>query len=96
MDLFFLTTVSTEPTRPARCVGVFEHWEQAEKILVTNQGDLNEGGYYVYALIERCEHLGLCPKLEPVSWFHWEWEVGKWEGCKTPEQFLKVSNFAIG
>jgi hypothetical protein len=66
------------PSR-SRTVGVFKAFVDAVEVLSADMGDLNEAGYYHYAVIETITWgLYPIPKEQKV----WKYDGG-WEHCET-------------
>ena len=75
-EYYTLTTISKNGKR-VRTVGVFKEHVDVRDILQHNCGDLNEAGYYDYAVIERLK-FGLYP-VAPAAWqFWWQYQKNTW------------------
>ena len=90
-SVFAITTVgfySLDPTYPCaehlkgtmrqRTVGLFGNLEHAQKILDGDYGDLNEAGWYPWAIIEQIE-FGLYPEMEPSGALFYEYDGNGWK-----------------
>lgn len=63
--------------------------------LSENMGDLEEAGYYQWAVIEET-HWGLYPHIEACHWFRFDQEKGGFFPCDPPEWAANTCNFGIG
>jgi len=66
------------PVIRSRTVGVFSSQQEAEDVLIENLGDLNEAGYYPYAVVEKIK-TGLYPNPEQMS--VWRFMNVNWLQC---------------
>ena len=69
-----------------RTVGYFSTVERAIECLEKNWGDLNEAGYYPWAVIEAVPE-GLYPVLDQEESIFWEWQGGEngiWKRLPAP------------
>ena len=76
-----------------RLVGWFPTLGRAEEVVVNNEGDIYECGYYNYCIIEEVLP-GLYPHVSREEWFEW-----KKEGyilIPKPEWLKDSINFGIG
>lgn len=82
------------PQRP-RTVGFFHTPEEARRVPEKNEGELDEGGYYQYLVIEQVNP-GLHPATLVVQWYIWNTQTKSWTLWFTPEKHSFVTNFGIG
>lgn len=83
-------------TKRDRIVGWFPTLEEAIDEVENNSGDINEAGYYPWALIEETEPY-LYPHIRSEHWYKWKGRLkGKYEPRKKPAAFNKTVNFGIG
>lgn len=80
--VYAVTTYRYEPERPqpwlARTVGLFPHEESARLCVEENRGDLDEGGWYGWAVVERMR-LGLYPaSAESAVFFRFDHDERRW------------------
>ncbi|MHA2279524.1 MAG: hypothetical protein ACXAC5_01345 [Promethearchaeota archaeon] len=90
MELCVITTWGGEDYRNRRnSVGLFESREKACEALELNLGDLNEAGWYPFAIIEELE-FGLYPDSILVAVYIYDREEGEWRKCPTtPPAIIK-------
>jgi len=109
-SVFFLTTIGwdqkTQQSR-SRCVGWFSTFEDAEEHVLNNYGDIEEAGYYRWAVIEKME-CGLYPTAyyEENHWYEFVAKNDNADGwdphnvtavpIDRPDQFEGTINFGIG
>lgn len=108
--VFFLTTVGWDREKEqsrSRCVGWFPTFEEAEEYVVGNYGDLEEAGYYKWAVIEKMES-GLYPHhyIDENKWFQFEkrdktqeeWDPNAVTAVRIecPEQFKSTCGWGLG
>lgn len=80
-----------------RTVAWYKDFKDAEKCILTNSGDINECGYYPYAVVEEVEE-GLYPINEKVWWFEWQggFKNGGYKPIEQPEKLKNICNYSIG
>jgi len=81
-SVYAVTTYRREPEHPwpwsARTVGLFPDKRSAELCVEENQGDLDEGGWYAWAIVEQVR-LGLYPtSAESAVFFRFAVGVRRW------------------
>jgi len=82
--------------RSMRCVGYLEMFEDAEDAVLKNAVDINEAGYYPYAVIEAVTEGIYSHDLHPV-WYEWDSEKEGYKRLdKTPEEFKRIIGFGMG
>ena len=68
-----------------RCVGYYHEFEIAEKVVIANELNINEGGYYSHAVIEGVEP-GLYPQSSHIRGNRYFY---KWDG----KNYVKIDAF---
>lgn len=107
-DAFYaLTTLcfqehSSRRTERTRTVGIFNNLGEAKTILLKNIGDLNEAGWYPYAVIEELPMNCLYPQIiahkEKLSrhWFQFDHELNTWRAIDDPAEVPILPYATIG
>lgn len=94
--IYTITTIRIEKdNRSARCVGWAQNDLSAINIVTNNYGDINESGYYQYAVIEKIG-TGLYCTPEEEFWFEWNDPAKKYYPIRKPKEFENVVNFSMG
>lgn len=93
--IYTITTVRAALNAGSRCVGYYETFQEAEYAIKNNIMDINEHGYYKYAVIENIEP-GIYNYNRREIWYQWNVDKEQYEECPKPERFLKVCGWAIG
>ena len=75
-----------------RCVGFEVAYEDAERAVLSNNGDMHEFRWN-YIVIEKIDR-GMWRIGKPVAWF--AWVNDKWEPTACPNFLESVRSFAIG
>ena len=78
-----------------RAVGFFHEFEVAEKCLVENDMDINECGYYPFAVIEEVMP-GFYTVPRKEMWYQWNRDQGIYEPCEKPERFKQTVAWSLG
>jgi hypothetical protein len=99
-DPEYYTITTLEPNKKSgikhcRCIGLAVDKMRAIDIVSHNCGDINENGYYTYAVVERIEP-GLYPAVLEAIWFKWNKNKKRYDGCTVPKEFAHMVNFGIG
>ena len=91
--MYFITTMSPKSTR---CVGYVSSAEEAVNIVKNNSCDLNEAGYYPYAVIENVAE-GIYQYDSNPFWFKYNDETDEYEESTRPD-FIEewYVGFSIG
>ena len=76
-----------------RSVGWFPTLDRAEEVVMNNEGDIYECGYYNYCVIEKVSP-GLYPDVSREEWF--EWKNGGYTLIPKPDWLKDSLNFGIG
>src|SRR5207244_180009 len=83
----------------SRLWGWYRSFEEAERAVLKNDGDLFENGYYNHAVIETVPE-GMCPEVRRTAWYRARREVSAEDPhvtpVPTPPAVARVVNFAIG
>jgi len=89
------TVVTVQHNEKDRCVGWFPNKEDATEVIVENHGDINECGYYPYALIESVKPgLYNCDREE--IWFKWDDDKNQYIKCDKPDNFKNSICYSMG
>lgn len=92
--MYFITSVSEK--HGYRCVGYVSKLEEAVKIVENDFYDLNEAGYYPYAVIENIEE-GIYQYDQNPLWFKYNENIEKYEKSERPSFIGKhLVGFGIG
>lgn len=78
-----------------RTFGFKETLEEAEYALNNNSCDMNECGYYNYAVVEEI-HPGIHPIARQEIWFKWDSEKEGFFRMEKPEETVDFINYALG
>ena len=71
IPIYTITTIpATFPHKDSRCVGWFEHCDDAFNEIRHNAGDIYEEGHYRYAVIEEVQP-GIYTFPRKEFWFEW-------------------------
>lgn len=87
--------ISTLGKGGIRLVGYFETFDKAEEIIVNNQDDIYECGYYEYAIIQNIPSGLYKYDLQPV-WYQWNDINGYTKIDTIPQQYKNQCGFGIG
>lgn len=93
MKTIFTVTMVTS-LQPNRIVGWFETYNEAERVVVQNLGDIRECSYRL-CVIEEIQGNTVYP-CPPISeqWFRWATDI--YVKIKKPDLFKRTINFGIG
>ena len=73
--------------------GLFDKFETAEALLKLNVKLLNEGGMFIYFIIEKYDICNIYPTAEEVQWYRINGDKAiKWS---KPENLKHICNFGI-
>jgi hypothetical protein len=93
--MYFITTICKD-NDGYRCVGYFSKQEDAIHAVEGNAGDINEAGYYPYAVIEHVSE-GLYQYDQDPMWFKFNDETEEYEISERPSFICKnFVGFGIG
>jgi hypothetical protein len=70
--------VGLKTLRDRRTVGIVPSFEEAERIVLGNYGDIEEAGHYQYAVVELVP-FGLYPIDRRQWWYEFNLETQRWE-----------------
>lgn len=79
----------------SRCVGYYHDFKDAEEIVLDNVMDINEMGYYLYAVIEEVSP-GIYTFPRPEYWYKWDVSKAKYVDCSKPEKFMRTVGWSMG
>jgi len=98
-------TIKDERIARSRCWGYFINFEDAEKCIKENWGDIYEYGYYNHAVIESVPE-GICPKATEKwysakfnkNWYqpNYEKDFYEIEEIDKPHFLKQIIGFSIG
>lgn len=109
-NIFTITTFQKEKKvegselthRASRTVGYMYDKQEAIRLVESNACDLNEAGYYPYALVEEVPE-GLyamsrdLPFKDRVTWFKWNEKTESYEITdKCPKGYERLVNLSLG
>ena len=79
MTHYFAVAVIDPDKEQVRTRGVFLEVELAHRVFELNLGDLNDGGWYDYGVVER-KKFGLCQisSKEDRTWWKFDYAQKKW------------------
>jgi hypothetical protein len=93
--IFTITTVRHALQAGNRAVGYYTTFEEADEIVRENVMDINESGYYFYAVIEELmPGIYMYPRKE--LWYKWSRDKEAYEACDKPERFQQVVGWSLG
>jgi len=93
--IFTITTVRHALSAGSRAVGYYNTLDEAIERVVSNVMDINESGYYFYAVIEELLPGVYCyPRKE--YWYKWEKEINTYIPCEKPQRFKQVVGWSLG
>jgi len=93
--IYTVTTIRGYLAGGSRAVGFYYIFADAEKALKENIMDLNECGYYPYAVIEPVTEGIYCyPRKE--YWYQFNKEKNKYEACDKPDRFKQSIGWGLG
>ena len=94
-EICTITTVRGALDAGSRCVGFYHDFEKACDVVQRNICDINEMGYYPYAVIEVVgEGIYAYPRKE--FWYKWNHDTERYEDCPKPEKFKQVVGWSVG
>lgn len=93
--IFTVTTIRHALAAGNRAVGFFETFDEADEAVKNNVMDINECGYYRFAVIEEVlPGVYMHPRKE--LWYKWNHEKDSYEPCDKPERFKQVIGWSLG
>ena len=93
--IFTVTTIQRALVAPVRCVGFFHELENAHEWLRLNEGDINEDGYYPFAVIEEVKP-GFYTFPREERWYQWNKDTKRYVPCEKPERFKSTFGWGMG
>jgi hypothetical protein len=93
--IYTITTVRGYLAGGSRAVGYFHSFEDADVALRDNVMDINECGYYPYAVIEPVEE-GIYMHPRDEHWYRFNKEKDQYEPCEKPERYKQVVGWSLG
>lgn len=90
--MYFITTISKK--HGDRCVGYYANEQDAIDAVIHNACDLNEAGYYPYAVIENVEE-GLYQYDQSPIWYKYNETTDKYEKTDRPD-FIPSNHVGFG
>jgi len=92
--IYTVTTLRGALHSGTRCVGFYHDVRDAQKAVEENAMDINECGYYHFAVIEKVNP-GVYNFGMDAWWYKWHNTEG-YKPCDKPERFKRVVCFGIG
>jgi len=89
------TVVTIKHNLKNRCVGWFPTKEEAIEVVVENYGNINEYGYYPYAIVEGVKP-GLYNFDREEIWFKWDNDKHQYIQCGKPDKFGNSTCYSMG
>ena len=90
--MYFITTLERD-FEGTRCVGYFSKLEDAVEAVINNYYDLNEAGYYPYAVIENIPE-GIYHYDENPIWFKYDKNTNKY--IQIDQRPVGIEEYMIG
>ena len=98
--IYTITTIRSPSFGQTRCIGFFHELEIAIEAVEDNAMDMNECGYYHYALIEKVGpgfyNLAYIGAEDHEIWFSWHNDQHKYIRCEKPDHYKRTVCFGIG
>jgi len=93
--IYTITTIRHALHAGNRAVGFAYKFEDAEQWIKDNVLNINECGYYPYAVIEPVTEGIYCyPRKE--YWYKFNSEKDSYEPCEKPERFKQIVGWSLG
>ena len=92
--IYTITTLRGSLHGGRRCVGFYHELESAITSVEENDMDINEAGYYHYAVIEKV-NIGMYNFAMEELWFKWHPEKG-YQVVAKPKNFKSTIAFGMG
>jgi len=93
--IYTVTTMKGALAAGSRAVGYFYTFDDANECIECNDLDINEHGYYPYAVIEEViPGIYTYPRVE--HWYKWNRNEEKYEPCEKPERFRSTFGWSMG
>ena len=96
MPIYTVTTLRGALAAGNRAIGYFETFKEAEEVVINNELDICEEGYYHYAVIEEV-HPGIYTVPRTEIWYKWNREKGQYENIiEKPDRFKQICGWSLG
>lgn len=93
--IYTITVVRFATFQNHRSVGFFYTFEDADRAVRQNMGDMNEDGHYIFAVIEPVrEGIYVLPRKE--TWYKFNNEKKEYEPCEKPNRFKCIAGWSLG
>ena len=93
--IYTITTIRNFLAGGSRAVGFAYKFENAEKWLKQNVMDINECGFYNFAVIEPIlEGIYMYPRVE--HWYVYNKEKDQYEPCEKPDRYKQTIGWSLG
>jgi len=93
--IYTVTTVRGALAAGSRAVGFYYTFEEANECIENNDLDINEAGYYHFAVIEKVIP-GLYTYPRDEFWYRWDNGKEQYIACEKPERFKQVCGWSLG
>lgn len=97
--IYTISTIRSPGFSHIRCIGFFHELDVAIKAVENNDMDMNEDGYYHYALIEKVGpgfyNLAYLTIEDHEIWFKWH-NIRGYQRCEKPDHYKRTVCFGIG
>lgn len=95
-EIYTITTLRRDIRNPNRCVGYYFDLNRAIDVVVNNECDIYERGYYPYCVIESVKE-GLYAVERTEYWFEWDDNTACYQRLnEKPDKFFMRCCFGIG
>jgi len=86
------------PIKRSRLVGWYSEKSIAEKMVIRNDLDINDGGYYSFAVVEKVPEgtYALPPLPEYETWYKWDKASHCYKTTPKPGVLKQIISFGIG
>ena len=93
--IYTITTVRHALGAGSRSVGYAHKFEDADRWVRENALNINECGYYPFAVIEPIKQ-GIYNFDHIEHWYKYNQEKDEYEPCEKPERFKQVVSWGLG
>jgi len=94
-EIYTITTIRHALMAGSRAVGYYYDFEKADRAIRENCMDINECGYYPFAVIEPLQE-GIYSFPREEHWYQWNKKKEQYEPCEKPERFKKIVCWSLG
>lgn len=86
------------PIKRSRLVGWYNDKDIATDMVECNDLDINEGGYYSFAVVEKVPEgtYALSSQADDEVWYEWNKTTKKYVSAAKPEALTSIMSFGIG